>query len=69
MYGSLTEKAELEKKYTKKKLEEEVEKELSNQCIKRKCKQCPICNVNIEKFEGCNKITCAKCKTYFCWLC
>ncbi|RWS28685.1 E3 ubiquitin-protein ligase RNF14-like protein [Leptotrombidium deliense] len=69
MNGSETEKAMLQRKYTKNKLEKEVENLLSNQCINRKCKQCPNCKVNIEKNEGCNKIICTKCKSYFCWLC
>jgi len=32
-------------------------------------KQCPNCNVIIEKNEGCNQITCIHCQFIFCWLC
>lgn len=31
-------------------------------------KQCPKCEVSIEK-EGCNKVRCGICKTPFCWVC
>jgi E3 ubiquitin-protein ligase RNF14 len=32
-------------------------------------KRCPHCKASIEKSEGCNKMSCWKCNTYFCWLC
>ncbi|CAI5444155.1 unnamed protein product [Caenorhabditis angaria] len=32
-------------------------------------KQCPKCCVSIEKNDGCHKMHCTKCDTYFCWLC
>eukprot|EP00054_Salpingoeca_dolichothecata_P011698 m.64893 g.64893 ORF g.64893 m.64893 type:complete len:537 (-) comp19587_c0_seq1:54-1664(-) len=37
--------------------------------ISRVCKACPSCKAQIEKDGGCNKMTCFKCGTYFCWLC
>lgn len=32
-------------------------------------KKCPTCNYYTEKTEGCNHMTCKKCKTDYCWLC
>ena len=41
----------------------------SEDYVKDNAKQCPHCNAPIEKNEGCNKITCWRCSTNFCWLC
>jgi len=32
-------------------------------------KQCPRCLAKIEKNEGCNHMTCSRCKHEFCWIC
>ncbi|KAF9039163.1 hypothetical protein BJ165DRAFT_1531266 [Panaeolus papilionaceus] len=32
-------------------------------------KKCPNCDVWVDRTEGCNHMTCAKCATHFCWLC
>ena len=32
-------------------------------------KECPNCHNGIEKIEGCNHMTCGKCRFEFCWIC
>jgi len=32
-------------------------------------KKCPQCNTRIEKNQGCNHMTCSRCKHEFCWIC
>ena len=63
------EKLFLEKKYGKKKLEMMATTLASEDYVKDNAKHCPHCNAPIEKNEGCNKITCWRCSTNFCWLC
>ncbi|RWS21940.1 E3 ubiquitin-protein ligase RNF14-like protein [Leptotrombidium deliense] len=41
-------KRSLEKRFTKKKLEDLIEEKLSNECIKKECKPCPTCKASIE---------------------
>ncbi|XP_056330231.1 E3 ubiquitin-protein ligase RNF14-like isoform X2 [Danio aesculapii] len=61
---------ETERLYYEKRLEEiETEDTLSEDWVTKNCKQCPICHTNIQKSDGCNKMTCFSCRGYFCWLC
>ncbi|KAF9003431.1 hypothetical protein BDQ17DRAFT_1242173 [Cyathus striatus] len=32
-------------------------------------KNCPGCNIPIERVEGCNHVTCTRCQTHTCWVC
>ena len=36
---------------------------------KKNSKSCPCCGTPIEKWDGCNKMTCTGCMQYFCWIC
>ena len=37
--------------------------------VKANTKACPKCKTPIEKDEGCNHMTCKKCRHDFCWIC
>lgn len=45
------------------------EEKFFNYQRKKNLKKCPMCRINIEKNEGCNHMTCLKCKYEFCWIC
>lgn len=32
-------------------------------------KDCPVCNVPIEKSDGCNHVECRNCEVHICWVC
>jgi len=59
----------LEKRYGKKQLATMSATLASEDYMASHARQCPHCNAPIEKNEGCNKITCWRCNTHFCWLC
>ncbi|KAI4476313.1 hypothetical protein M0804_013681 [Polistes exclamans] len=67
--ASDNEKLLMEKRYGKKQLQILVENTMSENWIKVNSQNCPHCCAAIEKSDGCNKMTCYKCHTYFCWLC
>ncbi|CAF1011351.1 unnamed protein product [Rotaria sordida] len=41
----------------------------SIETIKQTARQCPQCLIFVDKLDGCNKMTCIKCHSYFCWTC
>lgn len=63
------EKSRLESVYGRKQLVNMVEETQSQQWMLSNSVTCPKCNSPIEKVDGCNKMTCVKCGTLFCWLC
>ncbi len=67
--GSPATRAALEKIYGKNRLKYLVEDSVSEQWVEANAKKCPYCRALIQKYEGCNKVTCFKCHNNFCWLC
>ncbi|KAL4806762.1 hypothetical protein BDV18DRAFT_138163 [Aspergillus unguis] len=45
------------------------EVELSMQKVEQTTKRCPGCQWPIEKNDGCDHMTCIKCRREFCWIC
>lgn len=67
--GTAEQRAEIERRYGKKKLTQAVEEHYSEAWLETFSKKCPECSTNIQKIDGCNKMTCYKCRKNFCWLC
>lgn len=67
--GDATTRKQLEEKYGAKILRKTIENIESERWVASNSKPCPGCGAAIEKQSGCNKMTCYKCKCYFCWLC
>ncbi|XP_056141050.1 E3 ubiquitin-protein ligase RNF14 [Lampris incognitus] len=59
----------MEQRYGKRVIQRAVEESFSTDWLKENCKCCPRCGTNIQKVDGCNKMTCTSCRQYFCWLC
>lgn len=59
----------LEKKYGRKVIRRILEDSYSEMWIDKHSRKCPACSSNIQKIDGCNKMTCGKCHAYFCWIC
>lgn len=59
----------MEQRFGKKVIQRAVEESFSRDWLDENCKNCPRCGTNIQKADGCNKMTCTSCKQYFCWLC
>merc|ERR1712241_255759 len=69
MGANQSEKTLLEKRYGKRQLTIMVETLQSETYLTDNTKPCPNCRAPIQKSEGCNKMTCNKCGTNFCYLC
>ena len=63
------EKIFMEKRYGKKQLKHIFEDLFTAEWLESNAKQCPNCSTSIQKVDGCNKMTCTKCRCYFCWMC
>ncbi|XP_068600740.1 E3 ubiquitin-protein ligase RNF14 [Brachionichthys hirsutus] len=59
----------MEQRFGKRVIQKAVEESFSRDWLNDNCKCCPRCGTNIQKVDGCNKMTCTSCKRYFCWLC
>lgn len=51
------------------KLQTDREEQENQTWLRAHSKNCPKCNVPIEKNHGCNHMTCRHCKHEFCWVC
>merc|ERR1712062_467806 len=60
---------ELTIRYGSRKLKEMMGERATIRLINETTINCPTCNTGIEKIDGCNKMTCTKCRTYFCFIC
>ncbi|EDO47022.1 predicted protein [Nematostella vectensis] len=63
------ERALLDQRYGRDRLKKVFEEVVSEDWVKSNCTKCPSCSYQIQKFDGCNKMTCIKCRANFCWLC
>ncbi|KAK7097998.1 E3 ubiquitin-protein ligase RNF14-like [Littorina saxatilis] len=59
----------MERRYGKRAINQALEEVHSAEWLEKNAKMCPYCGTQIQKTEGCNKMTCIKCRSYFCWLC
>ncbi|KAK6173372.1 hypothetical protein SNE40_016838 [Patella caerulea] len=59
----------LEKKYGRRIIHQAIEESITREWLDNYTKPCPACGTSIQKIDGCNKMTCMKCRNYFCWLC
>ncbi|XP_067085088.1 E3 ubiquitin-protein ligase RNF14 [Osmerus mordax] len=69
MSASAEGKRFMEQRFGKRVIQRAVEESFSRDWLNENCKGCPRCGANIQKVDGCNKMTCTTCKQYFCWLC
>lgn len=69
MKSNAEERSLMERRYGKQRLQRVFEEVVSEAWLKENAKKCPSCGFSIQKSEGCNKMTCTKCRSHFCWLC
>ncbi|XP_038063269.1 E3 ubiquitin-protein ligase RNF14-like [Patiria miniata] len=67
--GSVEARAKLEQHFGKRVFREVLEEFESQKWKEENSKECPKCHTNIEKIDGCNKMACSQCRTFFCWVC
>lgn len=67
--GGPEKKKQMEDIYGRKYLMKLKDEFLSMKFLEANSQKCPKCSTQIEKMDGCNKMTCQQCKCYFCWLC
>ena len=67
--ASPSEKLFLERRYGKNRIRQMIDELVSEEWMQSNSKLCPRCGAHIQKSEGCNKMTCTKCRSHFCWLC
>lgn len=53
----------------RRRVERGVENDQSQQEVEKLSKPCPKCKVPIEKNNGCDHMTCSRCRHHFCWIC
>ncbi|XP_022099072.1 LOW QUALITY PROTEIN: E3 ubiquitin-protein ligase RNF14-like [Acanthaster planci] len=67
--GSVELRAKLEQQFGRRVFREVLEEFESQRWKDENSKECPKCHTNIEKIDGCNKMSCSQCRTFFCWVC
>ncbi|XP_065846190.1 E3 ubiquitin-protein ligase RNF14-like [Oscarella lobularis] len=67
--ATAAQRAYVERKYGKRNVRRAIEEVVSEEWIEEYTKACPSCGASIEKLDGCNMMTCMKCRAHFCWLC
>ena len=63
------EKALMEKRHGKRELTNMMNEFLSEDYKEKNTRGCPNCQAPIQKFAGCNMMTCNKCNNKFCYIC
>ncbi|XP_078045557.1 E3 ubiquitin-protein ligase RNF14-like [Augochlora pura] len=67
--GDKHKKELLIKTYGQKQIMKLVERQLTDEYLKRHTMCCPKCQTVVQKIGGCNQMKCIHCKANFCWLC